>query len=198
MRKINRINDFYISATTNTPHGGGKIPGTIDGQQRGFVVRGREKRGRQMTAVMLHLMDFAAKQGHIQSGFQQRKFLIELHYLPGIFRTTPHGRYSRRRITQHKSDLFPELGFWVPPDGNMIQFRQSNSRFPQTKTHGFRGESRPVFYPAEPLFLGGSDHHAILKNGCGGVGVVGVYAENVHNAVGLWMLMFCKDDRWFL
>ena len=75
-----------------------------------------------------------------------------------------------------------EVGAAVLIDGDMIQISQLQTCFAQTIGDRFARKSRPMFYPAEPLFLGGSDQHPIAHQCCGRIAVKRIESQYDHQA----------------
>lgn len=80
----------------------------------------------------------------------------------------------------YKEQSFEQVCARVEGDGNVIDFRNLDSRDRKTVLYGLYGKSCPVFNSIESLFLDSSNKLAVAHYRCRGISVVRIDSEYFH------------------
>ena len=155
------------------PRRAGEIAEAVDGNDRRFAEGRWIKRRRQVSQVMLDVIDRAGERAA-----RQRAQLLDqaldlrpvAQPLQQQMRVRPAGR--------HVGELAEKIGAATAVDGDVRDVGQVELRLVQTIGNGAGREAGPVLDPAKPLLLGCRHQRAVAHDAGSSVGMVGVDPEN--------------------
>jgi hypothetical protein len=175
MREVDAALDRELAALAQTPGGRREVAEAVDRHRHGLVVGRHQERRGEMTEMMLDGMDCAGellvRQRALQVAGDIGAVLAMTQPLQDI--TGAHAR------GQDVGELAPAVGRIVAVDRDVVHIGERDAGFLEAIADRLAGEAAPVLDPPEALLFDCGDEIAVLHQASGGVGMIGVEAEDI-------------------